>query len=116
MDFLHAILGLFFGGIWASYGYFLVNDGFIYVPHTLWLLQSLVAMGLYGYNAYHTGGLDLGFETSSDNDDDDFTVDRLNRASTIGSRRSMDIHSMSRDSMTQQDMYPSIPEEAHKVV
>jgi protein-S-isoprenylcysteine O-methyltransferase Ste14 len=82
------VLGLLFGGVWVAYGLIGSNpDPFIYVPHILWVIYSVLQILLIGFAGYRQGG----FETETfeideeEEEDDDVTVRRLNRASTVSS-------------------------------
>ncbi|KAJ3140791.1 hypothetical protein HK101_003471 [Irineochytrium annulatum] len=93
MQFLIAGVGILFGAAWAAYGFYGAQDYFISIPFLVLAVHSIIHLLLLGYAAYRSGGLETGWDSQSEAEDDDMTVDRLNRANTrssyAGSVRSM---------------------------
>ncbi|KAJ3317945.1 hypothetical protein HDU76_001001 [Blyttiomyces sp. JEL0837] len=79
-DFILAGVGILFGGVWTAYGFYGAQDPFIY-----WAGMSILHLLLLAYGAFRNG-MEMGWDSGSE-DDDDITVDRLNRASSIASRQ-----------------------------
>ncbi|KAJ3175111.1 hypothetical protein HK101_010758 [Irineochytrium annulatum] len=92
-DFVLAFVGLLYGGAWTAYGFYGANDYFISIPFAVLALHSVIHLLLLGYAAFRSGGLETGWDSQSEAEEDDMTVDRLNRANTrssyAGSIRSM---------------------------
>ncbi|KAJ3218374.1 hypothetical protein HDU67_005923 [Dinochytrium kinnereticum] len=85
MEFAVWGLALLFGGCWTAYGFYGANDPFIYVGNMVWVVHALLTLALLSYGAFRAGGLEMGFDSGSEQGDDDVTVDRLNRMSSVRS-------------------------------
>ncbi|KAJ3297443.1 hypothetical protein HDU76_006555 [Blyttiomyces sp. JEL0837] len=88
IDIAVAILGVLFGGVWTAYGFYGSQDPFVYVSN--WAALSILQLIIVSIVTIRHGGLELGWDTEDEeNMDDDGTVNRLNRASTISSMGSI---------------------------
>ncbi|KAJ3099038.1 hypothetical protein HDU97_003524 [Phlyctochytrium planicorne] len=85
MDFALAGLLFLFGGCWTAYGFYGANDPFIYVANMVWVGLAVLTLALLSYGAFRAGGLEMGWDSGSEQGDDDVTVDRLNRMSSMRS-------------------------------
>ncbi|KAJ3416552.1 hypothetical protein HDV05_001289 [Chytridiales sp. JEL 0842] len=87
--FLTGVLGLLFGGVWVAYG--LIGekpDPIIYISNIVWVLFSVLQLGLIGWAGVKNGGFDTEtheVDEDDEDEDDDVMVRRLNRASTVSS-------------------------------
>ncbi|KAJ3090250.1 hypothetical protein HDU96_003488 [Phlyctochytrium bullatum] len=83
MEFAVAGLAFLNAGCWTAYGFYGASDPFIYVPNIVWAAHALITLAFLAYGAFRAGGLDMGFDSASEAGDDDMTVDRLNRMSSV---------------------------------
>ncbi|KAJ3025865.1 UNVERIFIED_CONTAM: hypothetical protein HDU68_006567 [Siphonaria sp. JEL0065] len=77
--------GFFGSGLWTAYGFYGVNEDWVVCTSSiLWLVFSVCHGLMILYGMAYNGGVDMGWETDIEGDDDsDMVVDRFNREPTI---------------------------------